>query len=102
LRNQSRGEAGACTYSDDSGTILLHTCWCCTHVAIMNEKEESIVQDPIEPIIAQEEELQQKCQLMKAPEGLKELENQLSLKTTKSMLAKKFKWKVIPSHLKKS
>jgi hypothetical protein len=73
-----------------------------SHVAIMNEKEESIVQDPIEPIIAQEEELQQKCQLMKAPEGLKELENQLSLKTTKSMLAKKFKWKVIPSHLKKS
>jgi hypothetical protein len=35
-----------------------------------------------------------KCQLMKALEGLKALENQLSLKTTKSMLVKKFKWRV--------
>ena len=61
----------------------------------MNEDEEPVVQDPIEPIVAHEEEQRQphmeEVQIDKAPEGLKELENQLSLKTMKSMLAKKFK-----------
>jgi hypothetical protein len=33
---------------------------------------------------------------LEAPKGLKELENQPSLVTTKSILVRKFKWRVIP------
>jgi hypothetical protein len=36
-----------------------------------------------------------------AQEGLKELEKPVILMTMKSMLGKKFKWRVIPPHLKK-
>jgi hypothetical protein len=74
-------------------------------VVTMNENEEPVLQDPIGPIVAHEEEQQQpqveEVAIVEALEGLKELENQLSLKTMKSMLVKKFKWSVIPPHLKK-
>ena len=74
-------------------------------VATINEHEEPILQDPIEPVVAHEEEQQQpqwnKHQLMRPLEGLKEPENQSFLMTTKSMNMKNFKWRVIPPHLKK-
>ena len=75
-------------------------------VTTMNEHEEPILQDPIEPIVTQEEEQQQpyinKRQLTRPLEDLKESENQPFLMTTKSMNVKKnFKCRVIPPHLKK-
>ena len=43
-----------------------------------------------------------KVPVAEAPQGLKELVNQFFLKTMKFMLVKKFKWRVIPPHLKKA
>jgi hypothetical protein len=42
------------------------------------------------------------CHVMNLLENLEGPENWLSLKITRFMLAKKFKWRVIPSFLKKS
>ena len=74
-------------------------------VATINEHEKTVPQDPIEPIAAHEEEQQQphmdQVPTNEAPECLKEPENQLFLMTTKSMIVKNFKWRVIPPHLKK-
>ena len=74
-------------------------------VATINEHEEPILQDPIEPVVAHEEEQQQpqwnKHQLMRPPEGLKELQNQPFPMTTKSINVKNLKWRVIPPRLKK-
>jgi hypothetical protein len=39
---------------------------------------------------------------VEAPEGVKELENQPSLMTMKSMLAMKFKWRVIPLQIEEA
>ena len=64
---------GTCAYSDGSGTILHATCCHCTNsarhysnstfvsspVATMNEHEEPVVQDPIEPVVTHKEEQQQ-------------------------------------------
>jgi hypothetical protein len=41
------------------------------------------------------------CHIMDLLKDLRELEGQLSLVTMRFMLAKKFKWRVIPPHLKK-
>jgi len=75
-------------------------------MATMNEDEEPILQDPIEPVVAHEEEQQQpqmeQVPTVEALEGLKEPESQLFLMTMKSMTVKNFKWRVIPPHLKKS
>ena len=56
-------------------------------VATMNENEEPVLQDPIEPIATHEgsnNSLKQKvCQMWRPLEGLKELKNQLFLLTMK-------------------
>ena len=54
------------------------------------------------PVVGNEEKQQphMKVPVDEAPEGLKELVNQFFM-TMKSMLVKKFKWRVIPPHLKK-
>ena len=64
-------------------------------MATINEHEEPILQDPIEPVVAHEEE-QQQPYMEQAPTnealgGLKEPENQPFLMTTKSMNVKNFK-----------
>ena len=74
-------------------------------MATINEHEELVLQDPIEQVVAHEEEQQQphieQVPTNEALEGLKELENQSFLMTTKSMNVKNFKWRVILPHLKK-
>ena len=74
-------------------------------MAIINEHEEHVLQDPIEPVFAHEEEQQQphmkQASTNETPEGLKEQENQPFLMTTKSMIVKNFKWREIPPRLKK-
>ena len=74
-------------------------------VATMNDDEEPILQDPIEPIATLEvsnNSLKQKmCQMWRPLEGLKELENQLFLLTMKYTTLRNFKWMMIPPYLKK-
>ena len=74
-------------------------------VAIMNENEEPVLQDPIEPIATHEEEQQQPqteyVPNVEALEGLKELENQLFLLIMKCTTLRNFKWRMVPPHLKK-
>jgi hypothetical protein len=75
-------------------------------VATMNDDEEPVPQDLIEPIATHEggsnNSLKQKiCQIRKPLEGLKELENQLFLLIMKCTTLKNFKWRLIPPHLKK-
>ena len=74
-------------------------------VAKMNDDEEPVLQDPVEPIATHEGE-QQQPQIEDVPnvealEGLKELENQLFLLNMKCTTLKNFKWRMIPPHLKK-
>ena len=74
-------------------------------MATMNDDEEPVLQDPVEPIATHEgsnNSLKQKmCQMWRPLEGLKELENQLFLLTMKYTTLRNFKWRMIPLHLKK-
>ena len=74
-------------------------------VATMNDDEEPVLQDLVEPIATYEggnNSLKQKmCQMWRPLEGLKELENQLFLLIMKCTTRKNFKWRMIPPHLKK-
>ena len=74
-------------------------------MATINEYEEPALQDPIEPVVAHEEE-QQQPHMEQAPtnEALRRSQrakNEPFLMTTKSMNVKNFKWRVIPPHLMK-
>ena len=64
-------------------------------VATMNKNQEPLIQEQIETVVAHLEELQQPYMEdvpnVEALKGVKELENQSSLKTMKSILVKKFK-----------
>ena len=64
-------------------------------VATMNEHEEPIFQDPLEPVVTYEEEQQQphieQASSNGALEGLKESADQSFLKTTKFMNVRNFK-----------
>ena len=61
----------------------------------MNKNQEPVLQEPIETVVAHLEELQQPYMEdvpnVEALKSLKELENQSSLMTMKSMLVNKFK-----------
>ena len=74
-------------------------------VVTMNEDEEPALQDPVEPIATHEgsnNSLKQKmCQMWRPLKGVKELENQLFLLTMKCTTLRNFKWRMVPSHLKK-
>ena len=74
-------------------------------VATMNDDEEPVLQDPVEPIATHQGEQQQPqtedVPNVEALEGLKELENQLFLLTMKYTTLKNFKWRMIPPHFKK-
>ena len=75
-------------------------------VATMNENEEPVLQDSIEPIATHEGEQQQpqteRCAKCEGPlESLKELENHLFLLIIKCTTLMNFKWRMIPPHLKK-
>ena len=75
-------------------------------MATMNDDEEPVLQDSIEPIATHEGEQQQpqieRCAKCEGPlEGLKELENQLFLLIIKCTTLMNFKWRMIPPHLKK-
>ena len=74
-------------------------------VATMNDDEEPVLQDSIEPIATHEGE-QQQPQTENVPneealEDLKELENRLFLLIIKCTTLRNFKWRMIPPHLKK-
>ena len=74
-------------------------------VATMNNDEEPVLQDPIEPIATHggsNNSLKQKiCQMWRPLKGLKELENQVFLLIMKCTTLRNFKWRMIPPHLKK-
>ena len=75
-------------------------------VATMNDDEEPVLQDPIEPIATHEGE-QQQPQTKDVPnvEALRRsqrVENQLFQLTIKYTILRNFKWRMIPPHLKKS
>ena len=74
-------------------------------VATMNDDEEPVLQDPVEPIATHQGEQQQPqtedVPNVEALEGLKELENQLFLLIMKCTTLRNFKWRMIPPHLKK-
>ena len=71
----------------------------------MNDDEEPVLQDPVEPIATYEGEQQQPqtedVPNVEDPKGLKELENQLFLLIMKCTTLRNFKCRMIPPHLKK-
>ena len=70
----------------------------------MNEHKEPILQDPIEPIVTQEEEQQphiEQASTNEAPRRSQRVRRSSFLMTTKFMNMRNFKWRVIPPHLKK-
>ena len=70
-------------------------------VATMNEHEKPVLQDLLEPVVTHEG-VQQQPHLTRPLEGLKELGDHSFLMIMKFMNMRNFKWRVIPSHLKKS
>ena len=75
-------------------------------VATMNDDEEPVLLDPVEPITTHDggattASKQKMCQMWRPLEGLKELENQLFLLTMKYTTLRNFKWRMIPPLLKK-
>jgi hypothetical protein len=76
-----------------------------SHVATMNDDEEHVLQDPIEPVVTHEGEQQQPqakdVQMWRPRERLKEQEDQLFPMIMKFMILKSFIWRMIPTHMKK-
>ena len=74
-------------------------------VATMNDDEEPIPQDPIQPIATHKGEQQQPqtedVPNVKAPRRSQRVRNQLFLLIMKCTTLKNFKWRMIPPHLKK-
>ena len=74
-------------------------------VATMNEHEEPVLQDPLEPVVTHKGEQQQphieQASSNEALKGLKESGDQPFLMIMKFMKVRNFKWRVIPPYLKK-
>ena len=74
-------------------------------VATMNENEEPVLQDSIEPIATHEGEQQQPqtedMPNVKALKRSQKVRKQLFLLTMKYTTLRNFKWRMIPPHLKK-
>jgi hypothetical protein len=74
-------------------------------MATMNDDEEPVLQDPIEPVATHggsNNSLKLKMfQMWRPREGHKEQEDQLFLMIMKFMVLKSFIWRMIPPHMKK-
>ena len=74
-------------------------------VATINDDEEHVLQDPVEPVATHEGE-QQQPQIedvpnVEAPRRSQRVRNQLFLLIMKCTTLKNFKWRMTPPHLKK-